>query len=668
MRLKIKDFGVIEDLTFDLVPGLTVLSAPNGCGKSTVVDALFFALSGELMSGVNVAERISWSSLTKTASVELSADDFCVCRRISGDSVSHTLKLPDSEKICRKADINAWILRRFHLSTFAPVRDIFFSPQLQATTLLDATMSARLSMLSGFFNLDGIEKARGTIMKVLTDNVLEVVSAESLESVRTGIANDEAEQRTHIARNVELRQQKSEINYDPKTYDRILSAPLEGETEVYSRRLQKLTDDLKTFEADLAERQKTFDRIRELRGFRDGKISFDSYQERLAAAQKSVADQGEISPSVKQLRDLERPILNAIAGIDAEVSDVQRRSSQIQNGVCPLTGGTPCIELLRASDGNIVADKLKDLADRKAAAETDLRGLQDLILTTEVRESELSIALRRLESVLSETVPDTPTDFSIDELERLEKDNPHADEELARARAMVQTQTSEIKTAEDWINAHKGSECSTQEERNHQQKLRTANDAVDAELRVTASRIATLEARIGEQTTVLNRLLSVQKQCAEIQRRRDVLTALREVMSKKNLQRVLLRSAVSRVNVEVEKAVELFQFRYRLYLDEDCNVLYSSDSQEAKPSCMLSGGERYSAAVIMRLAFSRVLNTDFPFIVLDEPSICLDENSSRSMAGMLRAVADKLKQRGVYMIVPTHDSEVAKAAERVVEL
>ena len=44
-KLRIQNFRAIEDLTIELSPGLTVLVGKNGCGKSTILDALSFAIT-----------------------------------------------------------------------------------------------------------------------------------------------------------------------------------------------------------------------------------------------------------------------------------------------------------------------------------------------------------------------------------------------------------------------------------------------------------------------------------------------------------------------------------------------------------------------------------------------------------------------------------------------
>ena len=48
LELKVKDFGIIEDMDWALRPGLNVITGETGAGKSLVVDAIEALLLGKL--------------------------------------------------------------------------------------------------------------------------------------------------------------------------------------------------------------------------------------------------------------------------------------------------------------------------------------------------------------------------------------------------------------------------------------------------------------------------------------------------------------------------------------------------------------------------------------------------------------------------------------------
>ncbi len=63
-QLYLKDFAIVDQLTLELGPGMTVLSGETGAGKSLLVDALLL-LSGArgdvswVRSGCNRAELVA---------------------------------------------------------------------------------------------------------------------------------------------------------------------------------------------------------------------------------------------------------------------------------------------------------------------------------------------------------------------------------------------------------------------------------------------------------------------------------------------------------------------------------------------------------------------------------------------------------------------------------
>jgi putative ABC transport system ATP-binding protein len=73
----------------------------------------------------------------------------------------------------------------------------------------------------------------------------------------------------------------------------------------------------------------------------------------------------------------------------------------------------------------------------------------------------------------------------------------------------------------------------------------------------------------------------------------------------------------------------------------------------------LSGGER------QRVAIARALANDPPLLLADEPTGRLDSESGRRVLALL---AEIRKQRGLTVILVTHEQGVAQAADRVVHM
>ncbi len=74
---------------------------------------------------------------------------------------------------------------------------------------------------------------------------------------------------------------------------------------------------------------------------------------------------------------------------------------------------------------------------------------------------------------------------------------------------------------------------------------------------------------------------------------------------------------------------------------------------------ILSGGERSSAAICIRVAFSLVLSQNLSWLILDEPTHNLDRNSVAELSKMMKEHLPSLVEQ---IFIITHDPEMEKAA------
>ena len=80
---------------------------------------------------------------------------------------------------------------------------------------------------------------------------------------------------------------------------------------------------------------------------------------------------------------------------------------------------------------------------------------------------------------------------------------------------------------------------------------------------------------------------------------------------------------------------------------------------------ILSGGERSSAAICIRIAFSLVLTQNLSWLILDEPTHNLDAKSVKELSKMMKEHLPELVEQ---IFVITHDSEMEKAASATLYL
>jgi ABC-type lipoprotein export system ATPase subunit len=77
------------------------------------------------------------------------------------------------------------------------------------------------------------------------------------------------------------------------------------------------------------------------------------------------------------------------------------------------------------------------------------------------------------------------------------------------------------------------------------------------------------------------------------------------------------------------------------------------------PPIKLSGGER------QRVAIARALANDPPILLADEPTGNLDSKAGQMVLELLRNIQE---ERGVTLVMVTHDLQIAAAAQRIVRM
>ncbi len=175
---------------------------------------------------------------------------------------------------------------------------------------------------------------------------------------------------------------------------------------------------------------------------------------------------------------------------------------------------------------------------------------------------------------------------------------------------------------------------------------------IEHEKKMRISEIETKQKQIESYRLEIEKLESLSKQFS------IVASAL------ESTQGQLRKNFVSAVNMTMH---EIWQNMYpykdfyscRLNIEEGDYVLELQDSTGwIAADGVASGGERAMACLALRIAFSLVLAPQLRWLVLDEPTANLDENSVEILASILR---DKIRDFVDQCFVITHDEKLKEA-------
>ena len=646
MRLVIHNYGIIDDLAIEMSPGLTTISGHNGTGKSTTVDALYFALTGEPMDGRNVAELVNWNAVDGKAVVVLSCEAFTVTRIIK-NGLTHKLELPGNQVLTKKADVNAWLFEHYQIDNPGVLREVFFSAQLHATDLFDTTNSNRLNMLSKMFGLDRLEHCRTVIYRILSDTPIPTVNEELIQQLADRVKASEDAVATASADVKNAESAVAAINFDAQEYERVRNAPTDVEK---SKRLEALQTARKNVDTATVSYSELSGKLANFQKFREMKTQYDLRAQRKKLLEELAAISEGISRD--KLLEAQRKVGLEDAVLGHHIEDLRKRI--IDTDTCPLTGGKPCLDYLRFHDPQLIEAEIAEKQKRRDDLQEDLKQIAELIGQDDEKSKQRARINYQLEQI--ELGPDP--EFTEEEV----------DKELADLGDFEQVRAAHA-SLDEYLNIWEGEVSKHEQWWNENSLIDTVTDAQKQEwadkyrehygatiqLKAAQEALASKQYALKQDKDMLQEMLTDRERVMSQQKRVEDLKDVRDLLSRENLQRALMQRAMKRVNKEIASCSRIFNFKYRVFLTETGDIVFQDDVIEPKDVRFLSGGQKYTAAIITRIAFARVLNTAFDFLVLDEPSICLDDSSREMLAALLSALNERFKSENKYLVVPTHD-------------
>ena len=663
MKLTVHNYGIISDLTADLKPGLTVLTGVNGSGKSTTIDALFFALTGESLDGRNLGELINWGAMDGKAVVSLSCPEFEVVRTIKSSGVAHKLTVGDTV-LTKRNDINGWLFNYLKVDNPEVIRAVFISAQLRATDLFDTTNANRLALLSKVFGLEHIEQCRAAIYKVLSESLAPTVDADLLAKTaeRVSLAKIQLAQSDEALK--QATEELLELNFNEEEYQRVRNAPLDAEKHVRSRDRANAANHEQEIAAELATVQKLRDAFQLM--FRLSEA--ESMEKEIERDQKELEElRGGVD--IAELNKAQREAERQRDALKAEIAQLE--ANVVQVTTCPLTGGNPCLDLLRLHDPETVRQSLEEKRSQLQTVTSDCLEIAQLAsdrLAQMTHVGSLTALLVTAKNKLAEINPPDNYKEQLAELRDNLKDYDAHDVEV-RCEVLTNAHQHNLKVIEEntkWLKEHANDQMVSPEEKQFWEDQKAQQSRLLADIERIKQEKELKAQFLKENEDALAQLKACKAAAEAFQRRADNLKDVRELLSRNQLQRALLANTLARINREIQTCSCLFDFAFKIFIEDSGAISFQTDTtDEPKEVRFLSGGQKYVAAIITRIAFARVLNTNFPFMVLDEPSICLDDGSRELLAEFMGALNARFKTEGKYLVVPTHDELIISKGVKI---
>lgn len=186
--------------------------------------------------------------------------------------------------------------------------------------------------------------------------------------------------------------------------------------------------------------------------------------------------------------------------------------------------------------------------------------------------------------------------------------------------------------------------------------------------------VAALKERIRTFNDTLERLArekaSLEKDAVKLERIRGAtarLEKLRGAFERNGIQALIRKDSSVAINNMTRNYLSSFNFEFDdVRIDENFDIKVINNSVE-EPLDSLSGGERISLAIAVRLAIARYLTGRVSTVIMDEPTNFLDEDRRNNLKDIIQY---SLKDENMVqqMIMITHHSELTSAADSSFEV
>lgn len=207
-------------------------------------------------------------------------------------------------------------------------------------------------------------------------------------------------------------------------------------------------------------------------------------------------------------------------------------------------------------------------------------------------------------------------------------------------------------------------------------ELAAAISRAEAEVQSTSAKLN--EARNTLIETRANRILleraieassKLVKQAEINTEARRVLSFIRDALSQPRAQARYLRTRIERLNLELARYLTLTGMPFSLKLDPDSRTfVFTTPEGVQHPASHLSGAQQAMSAVALQMALFAVMQPNLNLYLIDEPTESLDDGNKATMADMFAKMQAMLPSVEGTMLIVTRDEPVIASCGNTIEV
>ena len=700
VSVHLKNWCQHRDLEVKFKPGLNGIFGKNGSGKSNIMKAVRFALTGTLDTGdakeEHVYDRIkdkekSFVSLVYT----VDGYEFTVTRGLKGCG-SAKLEREGQEPITKVDDVNRAIEQSF--GKFKQLNNYSFVPQGELFNWLmlkDADRIKWFAALFGVANCEAIWDAVG--QQALTDTRMLPTLEDNRDALRTKIGEFELRIQ-ELSRQISATEDKlldeataagfeQKLKNDSSRSDSVLrmkglktehaSLKAKGkllaaqEAELQSRVSRQMAD-VMCLEPKAAAAEQYQVQLSLYETYREEKKAAESrYKTALAAVKVPAARSKPKEPTAEDKQ--QREDLISRRGVIKRTLTTALDGSGLC-GSCQQPISADYLGQLKTELENELPPKLSKLEAEQGEHAAWLSWSSDWLRSQDKAASDLKYATERLKSIKPVAKPEPV-------------DSEQASKELAMAKLRLKTSQLAMLAAGKAYSAVGGELTSvTRNYKKLAEFVRSVSEIPKTELDTikglladslgAATLLPILNQSQAELLTHKQDMLAVlQEKQAAFDRSSDILqwvelleNSVRPFFHRsgppKEVSLSYLRSLESSVNTLLGE----FNSPFSIKADDSLNFLARKKRGEFRPAKRLSGGEKTVLSLAFWLAVQSIFSAELGVLCLDEPTQHLDQRNVEFLTAALERLNSVLAGRNIQLLMVTHEIGMKHVFGNVIEL
>jgi exonuclease SbcC len=641
--VRLRNFKSHSDTKIDFGPGINVILGENGAGKTSVLEAISFALFKEYGGNLENLVRRGHNELSVELVFTSHGRKYRVVRtRKKSSTDSHLFLLKGEEATSLQAgdiEVDKEISRILGIDKYLFTNAVYVR-QGEIARLLIARPAEKKQLISRLLGIDVLEKVWDR-MRVVIDtyknrkSMLEVrIMEEERIKAQLGELGKQAE-------DVKARMKKTRgrITDTEKSLERAGREEKHlGEVEKKYASLSSMLESAKTTLE--RERERLGSGKKQLAEIREADMEISSIKKKLPAGWKeklehdislkrergSAIDEniGKLKGRIEEMRELKVKLLKTgkkcplcgsklterhreglLRERELKISDAEKETARLVVEKGGVTKGLGLLAARLEELGGLerTYSELKGIAGRREGTLKAAQESEKIVKDLRVKTGSLGKALKDLESKMVA---------------------------YEKARERVQNLRSELAALREAGGRQEG----------HLHELENSRKRLEAEVK-----------EIGAKKLEHDRL----------ERFASLLSEIRALFDKSGLQKDLRIKSGPVIEEHMRGFFREFNFDYSdLSLDENYDVILYGPAGESTTE-MMSGGERIAAALAMRLGIARTLvGGSAESMLLDEPTIYLDNQRRQDLIEVIKKLSVMPQ-----MIVVTHDTAMEEAADKI---